>query len=134
MKVTRRNHGPQVFQPADSVQTDDRQCRGTCDQNQGLHGIGINYRGQSAGDGVNPGGDDQHHRSLPQRPSGDPFENHARSVELHGNFGENVSDDRNSSQIHGALAVKAALQKLRHSEHVAAKVKRNKHPAEDQQD
>src|SRR5207302_7714393 len=59
--------------------------------------------------------------------------NHAGRVKLHGNFGENVGNDRNSCEIHRTLPAEAALQKLRHREYVAAQVKRYKHPAEDQQ-
>src|SRR4029077_12781732 len=106
---------------------------GASDQDQGLNGIGIDDRGQAAGDRVDASGDDQHNRGFHQRPSGNSLQHHARRVELTRDLGEDVSDDRDRREVHRTVPAESALQELRHREHVAAQVERYEHPAENQQ-
>ena len=53
---------------------------------------------------------------------------------MHGNFREDVGDDRDAGEVHSALPAEAALEELRHREHVGAQIKRDEHPSENQQD
>ena len=52
------------------------------DQDQGLHQVGINDRGQSAGNGVNTGGDDQDDGRRQRTPSDDALQYDRRRVEV----------------------------------------------------
>src|SRR5713226_3178471 len=58
VEVVGRDHGAEVREAADASQADDRERDGASNQDESLNGVGINDRGQTAGDGVNPCGDD----------------------------------------------------------------------------
>src|SRR5277367_879792 len=133
VEVTRRHHGAQVFKSTHAVEANDRQSHRATYKDEGLDGIGVDDRGQAAGDCVNAGGDHQNNRRLPQRPASDTLQNDASRVKLNRNLRENVCDDRNRRQIHSAVAIEAALQKFRHGEYVRTQVKRHEHPSENQQ-
>src|SRR5579864_6236 len=133
VKVVGRDHSAEMFETADAHKPNDGEGDSAGDEDQGLNGVGVNDRGQATCDGVDAGGNYENHRGLPERPAGNSFENHARGVELHGNFREDVGDDGNSRQINGGLAIEAAFQKLRHGEDVGAEIKGHKNPAEDQE-
>src|SRR5260370_3214782 len=65
VEVVGRDHGAKMFETSDAAQTDNRECDRAGDEDQSLNGVGINDRGQAAGDGVNPCGDDENHGGLP---------------------------------------------------------------------
>src|SRR5207245_7195057 len=132
VEVAGRNHGAEVLEAADTMEADDGQSHGAGDENQGLDGIGVDDRSKAAGDGVDAGGDDEDHGSLPERPSRDALEDHAGGIELHGNFGKDVGNDGDGGEVHGALAAEAALEKFGHGEDVGPQIERNEDPAEDQ--
>jgi hypothetical protein len=123
-----------MLQAAHASQTNYCEGDRTGDEDQRLHRVRVDHRRQSAGDGVDAGDDDKNYSRLPKRPAGNPLKDHARGIKLHRDFCEDVSDDRNASQINGALAVEAAFQKFRHGEDIAAQVERHEHPAQDQKD
>src|SRR5258708_12952040 len=100
-----------MFEAADASQADDRQDNSTGDQDESLNCVGINDGGQAAGDSVNPSGNDQNDRRLPQRPASDTFENHASRVELHEDLGEDAADDGNSRTIHSRPPIEAPPHK-----------------------
>src|SRR6266849_474705 len=134
VEVAGRNHRPQVVQTSYPVETNDGQRNRTGNQNQGLNRVCVDDRSQSAGNGVNSGGDDQNHSRLPQGPASNTFQNDAGGVELHGDLGKDVGDDRDGSQVYGALTVEPSFQEFRHRKDVRAQVKGHENPAQDQQD
>src|SRR6266446_4639200 len=134
VEVVGRDHSAEMFETSDAAQTDNRECDRAGDEDQSLNGVGINDRGQAAGDGVNPCSDDQNYGGLPQRPAGDTFEDHAGGIELHGDFGEDVGDDGDRREIHSRLSIEAPLQKFGHGENIAAQVEGHENPAKNQQD
>ena len=99
-----------------------------------LNEIGVDDGGESAGNRVNAGGDDENDRGGPLIPADDAFEHDGGGVEVHGNFREDVGDDRNSGEIRGAIAVEAALEKFGHGENVGAQIEGNEDPAEQKED
>ena len=124
----------QAFEPAHLVHSDHGQDDGAENQDEGLHQVGINDRGQSSGDSVNTGGDDQNHRRCQRAPAHHTLQHNRGSVEVHGNLGEYIGQDGNSRQVHGAGPAEAPLQKFRHGEDVGAQIKRDEDPTQDQQD
>src|SRR5437762_1848481 len=133
VEVVGRHHRAKMGQATDAHQSNhsQRDCSGN--ENEGLYRVRVDDCSQAACDSVRAGSNYQDDGGLPQRPARNALQNHASCVKLHGNLGEDVSDDRDAGQIHGGLAVETTLEELRHGKDVATKVKRNKHPAQDQQ-
>src|SRR4029077_11877642 len=134
MEIIWRNHGAEVIETADARKTNNREGNGASDQDEGLHGVGVDDRGEATRDGVDSRGDYEDHGGFPERPAGDALEYHAGGVELDGNFGEDVGDDGDCRQVNGGLAIEAALEKFGHGEDVGTEIEGHKYPAEAQQD
>ena len=65
MEIIGRDHGAEMFQAAHASQTNDCKGNRASDEDQSLHRVCVDDRGQSAGDGVNAGGNDQNNGRLP---------------------------------------------------------------------
>src|SRR5262249_44246296 len=74
------HHRAQVFKSADAIQSYEREAHRADDENHRLHGVGVEDRGESAGDRINAGNDDEHDGSLYERPSRDALQDNARCV------------------------------------------------------
>src|SRR5258706_11576739 len=55
VEVIGRHHRSQMFETADASESDDSKGDGACNQDQSLHGVRIDDRGQTAGNGINAG-------------------------------------------------------------------------------
>src|SRR3984957_14507537 len=53
---------------------------------------------------------------------------------MHGDLGQDISNDGNTGQVNGGTAAEAPLQELRHGEYVGAEIERNEDPSQDQED
>ena len=110
------------------MQSENRQDHGADDQNDGLDQIGVNHRRQAAGNRVNAGHDHQNERRSERIPADHSLQNYCRRVQVNGNLGEDVGQDRDAGKINGARAAEAPLQKFRHGENVGAQIERNEYP------
>ena len=125
--------GTQPGKTTDFVQTDDGQRNRTGEQDQGLHQIGVNHRGQSARDGIDTRRHNQNDGRSQWAPSHHTLQNNRRGIEMHGDFRKDVSDHGNRCKVSGAIAVEAAFQELGHGENIRTKVERHENPAEQEQ-
>ena len=133
MKVAVRQRGPQTREATNFVQPNKGKRRGAQQQDERLHQIRIDNRGQSPGHRVNPGGHQQDNRHGPLIDLHHVLQHDRRGVQVHGNLGKNVGNHGDRRQIGGAIAIEAPLEKLRHGEDVRTQVKRHKHPPQQQQ-
>jgi hypothetical protein len=133
MEIVNRYRGAQPGKTTDFVQTDDGQGNRAGEQDQGLHQIGVNHRGQSARDGIDTRRHNQNDRGGQGAPAHHTLQNNRRGIEMHGDFRKDISNHGNRCKVSCAIAVEAAFQKLRHGENVRTKVERHENPAEQEQ-
>ncbi len=132
VEIAGGNRGAKTGKAADFLESDKSQSTSTGQENDRLHEVCVNDRGETSGNRIDTGGDDKNNCCRPRiLPAHDAIHDKSCCIEVHGNLREDIRNDGNTREIRGAVAVKTALQKFRHGENIRPKIEGNEYPSKE---
>ncbi len=133
-------NGPQFGPPSERLQAEERHQHGPQHKHQGLQGLGVGHRAQTAQHGVGTREHDHQDGANPEAVQ--RSDSHVRQQDgehdparkdAHRDLGHDVGDQRDHRQHPAAGGIEPPFQELGHGEDLRPHVERDQHPPQNQQ-